>query len=104
MSTDDTLKVIRDAILSAAKRWYELCDRLVYDEAEVDDIITMVNNPKIITGAPATDRARYRVASIHHPLPSGCLCGYTSARKRDVTEHIIDSFLEELDWEQENTK
>lgn len=42
------------------------------------------------------DDATYAVASVHHPFSSGCLCGYKSARKRDVTEHILDQFIAAL--------
>ena len=36
---------------------------------------------------------RFQVASVHHFHGNDCLCGYSSARSRSRTEHILDAIL-----------
>lgn len=63
--------------------------------AEVERLRDELAKAREVTGEKMDD-ATYAVASVHHPLPAGCLCGYKSARKRDVTEHILDQFIAAL--------
>jgi hypothetical protein len=48
------------------------------------------------THGDAIDSAVFNVASIHHIHGTACLCGYTSARARSRTEHIINETLKAL--------